>query len=157
MAQPPLQARDIEIDHSAGSSSDFDTIGSDLTSLSESVYSYVYENGRTYHSYRSGSYILPNDEREQVYSISALEQVFGLSNVSDGCNPSSHFGTIASHSSQWRISSHQQKWVPPNLRFVLDDVNQEWMFPSESFDFIHVRGLAGSVEHWPTFLQQCNV
>lgn len=45
--------------------------------------------------------------------------------------------------------------VPPNLRFIIDDVNQEWSFPSESFDFIHVRGLAGSVEHWPSFLQRC--
>ncbi|KAJ5290786.1 hypothetical protein N7478_000037 [Penicillium angulare] len=45
--------------------------------------------------------------------------------------------------------------VPPNVRFIIDDVNQEWTFPSQSFDFIHVRSLAGSVEHWPTFLQQC--
>lgn len=30
---------------------------SDSTSLSESIYSYVYENGRTYHAYRSGSYV----------------------------------------------------------------------------------------------------
>lgn len=45
--------------------------------------------------------------------------------------------------------------VPPNLRFIIDDVNQNWGFPENSFDFIHVRGLAGSVEHWPTFLRRC--
>lgn len=39
------------------SPSDVDSIRSDLTSLSESIYSYVYENGRTYHAYGSGSYV----------------------------------------------------------------------------------------------------
>lgn len=41
------------------------------------------------------------------------------------------------------------------MRFIIDDINQEWTFPSQSFDFIHVRGLAGCVEHWPSFLRQC--
>lgn len=45
--------------------------------------------------------------------------------------------------------------VPPNLCFIIDDVNQEFRFPFDTFDFIHVRGLAGSKEHWPSFLRQC--
>jgi hypothetical protein len=39
------------------SPSDVDSIRSDLTSLSESIYSYVYENGRTYHAHGSGTYV----------------------------------------------------------------------------------------------------
>ncbi|KAJ5698050.1 S-adenosyl-L-methionine-dependent methyltransferase [Penicillium macrosclerotiorum] len=46
----------IEVDADVSSSSDFDSIQSDLTSLTESIYSHVYENGRTYHAYRSGTY-----------------------------------------------------------------------------------------------------
>ena len=46
------------------------TLGSDIssytTSLASSVRNYKYENGRTYHSYREGQYVMPNDEKEQV-------------------------------------------------------------------------------------------
>lgn len=35
------------------------------TSISSSVVNYTYENGRRYHAYREGEYLLPNDEREQ--------------------------------------------------------------------------------------------
>lgn len=45
--------------------------------------------------------------------------------------------------------------TPPNLKFIIDDANQEWDFAEESFDFIHIRSLAGCIEDWPTFLRQC--
>ena len=35
------------------------------TSLKSFVRDYYYENGRRYHSFRSGEYNLPNDDREQ--------------------------------------------------------------------------------------------
>lgn len=43
------------------------TLGTDTTSLSPSVFEYVYENGRRYKSDRAtkGDYMLPNDETEQ--------------------------------------------------------------------------------------------
>ena len=31
-------------------------------SVSSSIYDYVVENGRTYHRYKEGKYMLPNDE-----------------------------------------------------------------------------------------------
>ena len=31
-------------------------------SVSSSIYNYVVENGRTYHRYKEGKYMLPNDE-----------------------------------------------------------------------------------------------
>ncbi|KAL2021766.1 hypothetical protein VTK56DRAFT_6709 [Thermocarpiscus australiensis] len=34
-------------------------------SITSSITDYVYENGRRYHAYRSGQYVLPNDEAEQ--------------------------------------------------------------------------------------------
>ena len=34
-------------------------------SVTSSITDYVYENGRRYHAYRSGQYVLPNDEAEQ--------------------------------------------------------------------------------------------
>lgn len=36
--------------------------------------------------------------------------------------------------------------VLPNVRFINDDINQEWFFPPCSLDFIHVRSLAGCID-----------
>ncbi|GJC84203.1 secondary metabolism regulator LAE1 [Colletotrichum liriopes] len=44
---------------------DWDASSVDSASLSSSVYSHEYENGRRYHSYRHGRYPLPNDDQEQ--------------------------------------------------------------------------------------------
>lgn len=38
---------------------------SSTASVTSSVLSYQYENGRRYHAFRSGTYVLPNDEAEQ--------------------------------------------------------------------------------------------
>ncbi|KAF8460921.1 S-adenosyl-L-methionine-dependent methyltransferase [Kalaharituber pfeilii] len=44
---------------------DSDDSNSYVTSITPSVTDYQYENGRRYHSYRKGEYVLPNDEKEQ--------------------------------------------------------------------------------------------
>lgn len=49
---------DVESDYSSSA-------GSDTTSVSSTVYNYQYENGRRYHNFRAGKYLLPNDEAEQ--------------------------------------------------------------------------------------------
>lgn len=60
----------IEIGDDCSSDSEYaSTYNSETTSLSSSVFNYVYENGRRYTSDRKGAgsgYILPNDEQEQV-------------------------------------------------------------------------------------------
>ncbi|KAJ5464374.1 uncharacterized protein N7458_000060 [Penicillium daleae] len=53
------------------------------------------------------------------------------------------------------LSPIQPGWIPPNLSFIIDDVTREWSFQTESFDFIHVRCFAGSIEDWSTFLKRC--
>jgi cyclopropane fatty-acyl-phospholipid synthase-like methyltransferase len=53
------------------------------------------------------------------------------------------------------LSPIQPAWVPPNCRFYVDDAEAQWTFPPEEhFDFIHGRGLAGSIAHWPNFYSQ---
>ncbi|KAM5361105.1 hypothetical protein ACJZ2D_013316 [Fusarium nematophilum] len=42
----------------------------------------------------------------------------------------------------------QPTWVPPNLRFELDDCTQEWTQKEESFDYVHMRQLTGSISDW---------
>ncbi len=46
------------------------------------------------------------------------------------------------------LSPIQPSFVPPNLRFEIDDVEDEWIFKNK-FDFIHCRMLTGSIADWP--------
>jgi hypothetical protein len=44
--------------------------------------------------------------------------------------------------------------IPPNLHFQIDDCELDWTFEKDSFDYIHLRGLQGSVKDWPRLLTQ---
>lgn len=46
------------------------------------------------------------------------------------------------------VSPIQPAWVPPNVKFELDDCNREWTWNEDSFDFIHLRLLNGVVSDW---------
>ena len=46
------------------------------------------------------------------------------------------------------VSPIQQTWVPPNLQFELDDANLDWTWDNNTFDFIHIRFLAGNIADW---------
>ena len=50
------------------------------------------------------------------------------------------------------ISPIQPNWVPQNLTFEVDDVEEEWMYAPEFFDYIHLRSLSGSIQNWPDLL-----
>jgi SAM-dependent methyltransferase len=52
------------------------------------------------------------------------------------------------------LSPIQPTWVPPNCRFEIEDCTQEWTFSPDSFDFIHVRCLFGSIADWPAFYRE---
>lgn len=46
------------------------------------------------------------------------------------------------------LSPIQPPWVPPNLKFEIDDYNLDWL-DVEKFDLIHARELLGTVPNWP--------
>ncbi|OLN86445.1 Phosphomethylethanolamine N-methyltransferase 2 [Colletotrichum chlorophyti] len=52
------------------------------------------------------------------------------------------------------ISPIQPTWVPPNLKFEIDDCTCEWTFEPESFDYVHIRFLVGSIRDWPALFKQ---
>ena len=52
------------------------------------------------------------------------------------------------------LSPIQPSWTPPNCQFAIDDVEEEWTFPSNHFDFIHIRCLMGSISKWPALYKQ---
>lgn len=45
------------------------------------------------------------------------------------------------------LSPIQPSWVPPNVKFEVDDFEREWTY-KDQFDYIHARGLIGAVKDW---------
>ncbi|EKG20592.1 Methyltransferase type 11 [Macrophomina phaseolina MS6] len=54
------------------------------------------------------------------------------------------------------LSPIQPTWVPPNTQFYIDDLESDWVYDDEDdkFDFIHGRGLAGSIGDWAKLYAQ---
>lgn len=52
------------------------------------------------------------------------------------------------------ISPIQPKWVPANVTFEVDDVEQVWPYKDNSFDMVHVRQLCGFIGDWPKLYKQ---
>ncbi|KAL6411376.1 uncharacterized protein AUP68_05080 [Ilyonectria robusta] len=46
------------------------------------------------------------------------------------------------------LSPCQPKWVPPNVRFQVDDATLSWTWKDDSFDFVHIRYLFGAIQDW---------
>ena len=46
------------------------------------------------------------------------------------------------------LSPIQPAWVPPNLKFEIDDCEAEWTYPENHFDYIHIRSLFGCIQDW---------
>ncbi|KAL1968075.1 hypothetical protein VTN77DRAFT_2205 [Rasamsonia byssochlamydoides] len=161
--EPTLEVDDNVAD-SDSASADFVESASYLTSLSESIRDYKYENGRRYHAYREGSYVLPNDEEEQdrmdllhhIYLL-ILGGRLHLAPISPNPQRVLDLGTgtgiwaidfADQHPSAQVIGTDlspiQPPFVPPNCSFEIDDFESDWPF-SHAFDFIHGRELNGSV------------
>ncbi|KAI8651249.1 hypothetical protein NCS55_01368700 [Fusarium keratoplasticum] len=52
------------------------------------------------------------------------------------------------------LSPIQPSWVPPNLKFEIEDCTQPWTFRPDTFDYIHMRYLVGSVKDWNSLFEQ---
>lgn len=48
----------------------------------------------------------------------------------------------------------QSSNVPPNCMFEVDDVENDWLYQSDSFDFVHARELVMAVRNWPRLMSQ---
>lgn len=52
------------------------------------------------------------------------------------------------------LSPIQPGFVPPNLKFYVDDFEMDWEFGGQKFDYIHWRSLCGSTANWPKLYRQ---
>ncbi|KAF5251728.1 hypothetical protein FANTH_3338 [Fusarium anthophilum] len=46
------------------------------------------------------------------------------------------------------ISPIQPTWMPSNLQLEIEDCNDTWTFRPDSFDFVHMRFMLGSITDW---------
>jgi SAM-dependent methyltransferase len=135
-------------------------------SLASTIFNYRYENGRRYHAYRDGKYLLPNDDEEQNrldFNHHLYRLIIGgkLFRAPIERNPQRVLD-LATGTGIWAIdfadefpsalvigtdlSPIQPSMVPPNCVFYVDDVESEWTYgPHDAFDFIHGRNIAGSI------------
>lgn len=79
---PRTHLQAIEVDSNTPSDDNDSTFESELgsttsTSIVSSIRDYEYANGRRYHAYKRGAYLLPNDETEQD-RLDLLHHVFLL-------------------------------------------------------------------------------
>lgn len=53
------------------------------------------------------------------------------------------------------LSPIQPSWVPPNVKFEVDDVEETWTWPDDHFDLIFSRLLiSGSIQNLDKYIQQ---
>ncbi|KAF6831670.1 methyltransferase domain-containing protein [Colletotrichum musicola] len=52
------------------------------------------------------------------------------------------------------LSAVEPCFVPPNVTFEVDDLEEEWTF-SRPFDFIHSRVMSSSIDDWKLYLRRC--
>lgn len=52
------------------------------------------------------------------------------------------------------LSPIQPLFVPSNVKFELDDAQLEWTYKPNTFDFVHIRCLFGSISDWPALYAQ---
>lgn len=149
---------------------------SSTASLSSSILKYRHENGRTYHAYKDGKYVMPNDDDEQerldlqhhlflltfdnkLYLSPAGRNGHKLHNVLDVGTGTGIWAVdfADEHPSASVIgvdlSPIQSPFVPPNLSFQVDDIEEPWTF-SVKFDFIYSRMMTAGLASFPRFFEQ---
>ncbi|KAF6821434.1 methyltransferase domain-containing protein [Colletotrichum musicola] len=171
VAPAPLEVDDAsELDETASTIDD--RISNYTASLSSSVVDYPTEYGRRYHAYQAGAYLAPNDETEMdrldfnhTLVVKAIGGKLFLAPVPE--EKTHRILDMGTGTGIWAIeaadlfpnaevigndfSAIQPGWVPPNVKFEIDDVEQPWVNPS-NYDFIFCRYMAGSIADWPKLM-----
>ncbi|KAH7239697.1 hypothetical protein NW759_008688 [Fusarium solani] len=177
LVQPQIvPADDVEGDvFDDGDSSLGSDVESSTASVSASILEYRQIQGRTFHSDKFDTeYSFPNDERQlesvditHHYLMILLDGKLFLAPIKDDVQRVLDVGT---GSGIWAIdfadqypgaevtgtdlSPCQPKWVPPNVRFEIDDASETWTWKDNTFDFIHIRYLFGAIRDWTALFKE---
>lgn len=54
------------------------------------------------------------------------------------------------------LSPIQPSWAPPNVKFVIDDAEAQWVYPPDHFDLIHARHTVQAFRDYQGMLAQAH-
>ena len=152
-----------------------DGASSYATSLSSSVNAYTTEYGRRFHAHREkNGYIFPADQKEEdrldmvhAMMLTLLDGKLHFAPI--GTNPGRVID-LGTGTGNWAIefadlyqsadvvgvdvSPLQPQVIPPNLKFLIDDIEEDWAQDANPFDYIHARYLVPQIKNWPRLVQQ---
>ncbi|WZH49689.1 S-adenosyl-L-methionine-dependent methyltransferase [Fusarium acuminatum] len=175
----PAAAHTIEVDDDVEEDEDDPGLGTDAesstASITSSILHYRTINGRTYHSERgNAAYWGSNDER-QSEAMDIAHHMFTLAQDGElhlaplkddiqkvldvGCGTGIWAIDFADKYPSCEvigtdISPIQPSWVPPNVKFEIEDCSQDWTYPPDSFDYVHLRYLVGCIPDWDKLFQE---
>ncbi|KAF5595166.1 phosphoethanolamine n-methyltransferase 3 [Fusarium subglutinans] len=115
---------------------------SSLTSLTSSILHGKVEGGRTYAVYGKEG----KSPREICFSGSNKFQRIWSIEMAEEFPSAEVIGTD--------VAPTQPDWVPPNCHFEVDDVEREWTWKEDSFDFVYARDLLLAIRDWPALIDQ---
>ncbi|OHE95755.1 hypothetical protein CORC01_08896 [Colletotrichum orchidophilum] len=139
---------DEDLDHDV---SDMESIASSSTSITASILDYRIENCRTYHRCKDGSKL------GLAPPCKVDSKVGRVLDVGTGTGVwANDFGDLHPQAEVLGVdlSAPQHDFVPPNVRFEIDDIEEEWTY-SKPFDYIHSRFMNASIADWKKYVKKC--
>ncbi|KAK7415022.1 hypothetical protein QQX98_006159 [Neonectria punicea] len=138
-----------------------DDAASSTASMRSSILQYRSENGRTYHSYKESNL------QHHLFALTFNGKLFHC--PVGGDKPIGRCLDAGTGTGVWAIdfaddhpetevigidiSPIQPSFVPANLSFQVDDLEDDWTF-SYKFDLVFARMMTGSFGDWPRFMKQ---
>ncbi|KAF5983646.1 methyltransferase [Fusarium bulbicola] len=163
IAAEPLDQNEEEDDDSA-LGEDF---ASSTASLTSSILEYRKFQGRTFNSDKyETEYFAPNDERQKDsidishhYLMLLLDGKLSLKVLDIGTGTGIWAIDFADQYPNAEVigtdlSPIQPDWVPPNVRFELEDATNNWTWSNDYFDFVHMRYLIGAIGDWGALFKE---
>ncbi|KAH8675191.1 S-adenosyl-L-methionine-dependent methyltransferase [Ilyonectria robusta] len=179
---PPGVAPDpIEVLDDEGDDGDNDTaLGSDdnassTASITSTILQYRTIQGRTFHSEKFNTeYFAPNDDQQsesmdithhyltmlldnKLFQAPLKKDMQKVLDVATGTGIwaidfADEFPNVEVIGTD--LSPIQPTWVPPNVKFELEDATKSWTWPENTFDFIHMRYLFGAIADWNALYEE---